>query len=105
MRPAIRALQGHARRLRPLVKAVLQDAFEKRGDRRQFVRAVVEVRDGAYQAHLTGPQGSHVLTSVARANAFLDLPAGQRSYAPGTAVDALLLEEGEAYAGRDPHRQ
>lgn len=104
VRPAIRRLQGHSRLERPRIKVRLAGDFDKKGDRRQFVRARVHAEDGAFEATLTGPQGSHVLTSVARGNALLDLAPGPRRYAAGEWVPALFIDEGEAYAGRDPHR-
>ena len=82
----------------------LSHLLEKRMERRQFVRAWVHVEDGRYVACSTGPQGSHVLTSVARGNALLDLPSGAHRFEAGTLVSALLFEEGEAYAGRDLDR-
>jgi molybdopterin molybdotransferase len=103
VRPAIRRLAGHTQLLRPRVLARLAQSLEKRGDRRQFHRAWVHVEAGSYIATSTGPQGSHVLTSVARGNALMDLPEGPRSYAAGELVEVILLEEGESYAGRDPH--
>jgi molybdopterin molybdotransferase len=105
VRPAIRRMQGHARIQRPRVAVKLTSAIEKRMERRQFVRAWVQVEDGGYVAASTGPQGSHVLTSVARGNALLDLPAGPQRFEPGTWVKALLLEEGEAYASGNHHGQ
>ncbi|MDB5096813.1 MAG: molybdopterin molybdenumtransferase MoeA [Cyanobacteria bacterium RYN_339] len=104
VRPAVRRMQGHARVQRPRLTVRLSHLLEKRMERRQFVRAWVHVEDGAYQACSTGPQGSHVLTSVARGNALLDLPPGAHRFEAGTLVQAILLEEGEAYAGRHPDR-
>jgi molybdopterin molybdotransferase len=104
VRPAVRRLQGHARVQRPRVAVTLTHALEKRMERRQFVRAWVHVEEGRYVACSTGPQGSHVLTSVARGNALLDLPAGAHRFEAGAQVPALLFEEGEAYAGRDLDR-
>jgi molybdopterin molybdotransferase len=104
VRPAVRRMQGHARVQRPRVQVRLAHLLEKRMERRQFVRAWVHVEDGAYVASSTGPQGSHVLTSVARGNALLDLPPGAHRFEAGTPVPAILFEEGEAYAGRDLDR-
>jgi len=42
-------------------------------------------------APLTGPQGSGILTSMARANALLDIPAETSSMPAGSTVRAILL--------------
>jgi len=44
-------------------------------------------------ARLTGPQGSGLLTSMARANALLVVPADRTVVAAGETVHALLLSE------------
>jgi molybdopterin molybdotransferase len=47
--------------------------------------------DGSLEARLTGPQGSGLLTSMARANAFVVVPEDMTVVEPGTQLDALLL--------------
>ena len=59
--------------------------------RESYLRAVVEDRDGALSAHLTGHQGSGNLLSLVQANALLIIPAGVKSLAIGAQVDAWLL--------------
>ncbi len=49
--------------------------------------------DGALTARLTGPQGSGVLTSMARANALLVIPEDRPHVYAGESVHALLLGE------------
>jgi molybdopterin molybdotransferase len=56
---------------------------------RHFLRAVVDGSD----ARLTGPQGSGILTSMARANALLIVPAEMATVAVGTELDAILLDD------------
>jgi molybdopterin molybdotransferase len=66
-------------------------------DLAHFLRSVVSVRtDGRRTARLTGPQGSGVLTSVARADALVVVPRGRRDVAAGESVQAIPLgPEGE----------
>ena len=56
---------------------------------RHFLRAIVE--EGG--ARLTGPQGSGILTSMARANALLIVPAEISSVFVGTELQALILDD------------
>jgi len=62
---------------------------------RHFLRAVVEPQgpDGALTGRLTGPQGSGILTSMARANALLIVPEDRPTVAAGETLAALLLDD------------
>jgi molybdopterin molybdotransferase len=93
VRPALRALQGHQRLHRPQFKATLLQPITKQQPRRQYLRAVVDSEGGSFNVMLTGPQGSHQLTSVARANALLVLGEGERRYMPGDRVPFWFLDE------------
>jgi molybdopterin molybdotransferase len=87
VRPALRALQGAdpaARRIRmPLAHGVPRTA-----GRDELVR--VSFVDDA--AALTGPQGSHVLTSMLAADGLARIPAGEGELAAGALVDVELLQ-------------
>jgi molybdopterin molybdotransferase len=58
-----------------------------------FLRAIVTEGPDGLSARLTGPQGSGILTSMAKANALLILPAERDDVAPGEELDAMLLDE------------
>jgi molybdopterin molybdotransferase len=61
---------------------------------RHFLRAVVtEDADGSRTARLAGPQGSGILTSMARANALLIVPENKPKVAQGERLAAILLED------------
>jgi molybdopterin molybdotransferase len=49
--------------------------------------------DGVPTARLTGPQGSGILTSMARANALLVVPEDRPSVAAGDTLNALVLDD------------
>jgi molybdopterin molybdotransferase len=93
-RPALRKMQGFAQVLRPVVQVRLLDSILDTSDRRHYVRAHVEVRDGAFVAKTTGPQGSHILTSMLGANALLIIPEHSQPVQAGEMVQAMLLVEG-----------
>src|SRR5438034_458464 len=52
-----------------------------------------EPPDGALTARLTGPQGSGILTSMARANALLIVPEDRPAVPAGTTLHALLFDD------------
>jgi len=96
VRPAIRRLLGHPLLFRRTVPVVVQEPITLGPKLRHYLRAVVHPgeRTGApLEARLTGPQGSGILTSMARANALLIVPADMPSVAAGTTLDALVLDD------------
>lgn len=91
-RPAILKMAGHTRLERPQVMVVLQEAIESDG-RESYIRAVVSpAAGGGYQAVTTGGQGSHLMTSLVRANALLIVPEGVRQVPAGTRLEAMMLD-------------
>ena len=89
VRPAIRRLQGHALPFRRTVRVVVREPITLGPKLRHYLRAIVDGRD----ARLTGPQGSGILTSMARANALLIVPADMPAVAAGTELEALILDD------------
>jgi molybdopterin molybdotransferase len=94
VRPALTRLGGRSTesgaKFRTRMRVRLAEPVESDG-RESYLRAVVEDRDGALSAHLTGHQGSGNLLSLVQANALLIIPAGVKSLAIGAQVDAWLL--------------
>lgn len=90
-RPAILKLAGHTRLERPQVEVTLQEEIHSDG-RESYVRAVVTRAPDGYTAVTTGSQGSHVMTSLVKANALLIVPEGVTYVAPGEQVTALMLD-------------
>jgi molybdopterin molybdotransferase len=66
--PALRALQGRRERGEPL-HAALDEGYEKAPGRVHALRCRLERGAGGWRARLTGPQGSHVLSSMLDAEA------------------------------------
>lgn len=89
VRPAIRRMQGHALPFRGTIRVTVREPITLGPRLRHYLRAIVDGVD----ARLTGPQGSGILTSMARANALLIVPADMPTVAPGTELDALLLDD------------
>ena len=94
-RPAILKMMGKRNLTRPSVTAVMESPIKNDDNRRIFARVIVSRREGKYFARLTGPQGSGVLTSMAKANGLAVIPETTKELKPGTTVDVMLLGWGE----------
>ena len=90
-RPALRALQGADPRPRT-GSAVLDEPLRRNPRREQAVRCALTVGDDGWHARSTGPQGSHVLTSMLGADALAMVPRGDGELEAGKRVDVELLD-------------
>ena len=90
VRPALRALQGHAQLDRPRVPVRASRAVESRAGRTDFVRASLAWRDGVLWAEPVGAQVSGHLVPQSRAHALLVVPEGAERLAEGDAATALV---------------
>jgi molybdopterin molybdotransferase len=93
VRPALARLAGEAEPGGRRVLARLEAPLARDARREQAVRVRVEVRDGGLHAAPTGPQGSHILTSMLHADALALVPRGQGELAAGELVELELLRE------------
>ena len=87
-RPALLRWQGAARVELPAMSGVLAEPLANRGDRRHFLRVIVDEQGGVRSA---GAQASHFLSSLARANGLVEVPPAT-TLAEGTRVQVLRLE-------------
>ncbi len=94
-RPAILKMMGKTNLSKPSVWAVLENSAENTDGRRVFARAIVRKEDDRYLARLTGPQGSGILTSLARANGLAIVPEDVERLNAGDAVRVLMLDWSE----------
>ena len=101
-RPAIRKMQGHRLLFRRPVDVRLAETVTIAAPLTHFLRAVVAHAGGEYTARLTGPQGSGLLTSMARANALLVIPPDKTRAERGELVQAMLLREDVGYVAEAP---
>lgn len=90
-RPALLKLQGRDGYVRPTIQAMFTGSLTDRADRRQYVRVRVEQRGREFLAHLTGEQGSGVLTSMMYADGLMIVPEGMTHVEPGTELPVLML--------------
>lgn len=89
-RPLLRALQG-APAAAQRSTAILGGPIRANAERDQAVRCRLSVEDDGWHAQPTGPQGSHVISSMIGAGALAIVPAGERDCAPGDRVAIELL--------------
>jgi molybdopterin molybdotransferase len=89
-RPALLMLAGEHPDIRRTV-AWLADPVAQEPRRTQLARCTLELRDDGWWAHTTGPQGSHVLTSMLAAEAFAVIPSGEGTLEAGARIAIELL--------------
>jgi molybdopterin molybdotransferase len=90
-RAAILKLAGHQQLNRPQINVKMQEEIHSDG-RESYIRAVVEKQGDGYIATTTGGQGSHMMTSLVKANALLIVPEGVRYVAAGENLVAWMMD-------------
>lgn len=90
-RPAIEAMLGRTAEPRERIRATLAERYEKLPGRLHAVRCTLELREDGWQARPTGPQGSHVLTSMLGAEALAMIEADRGDVEAGETVEVERL--------------
>jgi molybdopterin molybdotransferase len=90
VRPALRALQGATEPSRATT-AILDEDVAKRPGRLHALRCHADLREDGWHVRPTGPQGSHVLTSMLGADALAMLPEDSDGARAGERVVIELL--------------
>ncbi|MCP4418419.1 MAG: molybdopterin molybdotransferase MoeA [Chloroflexi bacterium] len=90
-RAAILKMTGHKRLDRPTVTVTVQDEIHSDG-RESYIRAIVSRNEEGYVATLTGDQGSHIMTSLVKANALLIVPEGVRYLPSKSQLAAWMID-------------
>jgi molybdopterin molybdotransferase len=104
VRPTMRRLLGHRLPYRRTVPVRVAEPITLGPKLRHFLRVVVQgdgpreggkggEGGGTLSARLTGPPGSGILTSMARANGLLIVPEDRPAVAAGETLAALLLDD------------
>jgi molybdopterin molybdotransferase len=96
VRPAIRRMLGVEPIHRPTVRARLAAPLTSPPGKRTFARARMTVEDGTYVVTPVGGSGSHLIASLAQANAFAVVPESVTSVDAGEVVTTMLLERRQA---------
>ncbi|WP_370189834.1 gephyrin-like molybdotransferase Glp [Aeromicrobium sp.] len=90
--PAIRRLMGLTPYRRPMVHAVLTQDIASVPGRRQYVRGVFEVTHRGAKVTPLGGHGSHLLGSLAQANALIVVGEDETALNLGDTVRTLVLD-------------
>jgi molybdopterin molybdotransferase len=90
-RPLIRKQHGETKIFRRSLDVRMLDDITLAAPLTHFFRGIVEWRADGAVARLTGPQGSGLLTSMARANALLVVPPERQVVHAGEMLRAILL--------------
>ena len=94
VRPAIRKLRGERLLFRRVFDVRLAEPLTIQAPLMHFLRAIVSTDErGELVAHLTGPQGSGLLTSMSLANALVVVPPDRASIAAGEHTKAILFAD------------
>jgi molybdopterin molybdotransferase len=96
-RPAIFKMMGRNNLSKSNITAIMEDSVGNKDGRRIFTRVVVARKDSKYFAHITGPQGSGILTSMSKANGLAIIPENTREVKPGTPVEVMMLDWDEVH--------
>jgi len=92
VRPALRRMLGVEPINRPTVRARLTAPVSSPPGKRGFARAQMRVEEGTYTVTPVGGSGSHLIASLAQANALVVVPEEATSLDTGDVVTTMLLE-------------
>jgi molybdopterin molybdotransferase len=92
VRPALRRMIGVEPLSRPVVRARVSEPLRSPAGRRSYLRAFLSVEQGAYVVRPVGHPGSHLIASLAAANALIVVPEGVSEVAAQAAVSVVMLE-------------
>jgi molybdopterin molybdotransferase len=91
-RPAILKMMGKNNFTKPSIKAIIENNVIDTDGRRIYARVMVTKREGKYYARLTGPQGSGILISMAKANGLAIIPENSEGVKAGDIVQVQMLD-------------
>ena len=96
VRPALLLCMGARALFRPRVPGRLTAAVRTDPERTVFLRVAATYRAGWWEGAPSGGQGSHMLSALARADAFAVVPAGVGDLAAGAEVELEMFRWPEA---------
>ena len=96
VRPALRRMLGVEPISRPTVRARLTEPLTSPPGKRTFARGRLSVDGGTYSVTPIGGSGSHLIASLAAANALVVVPENATELEAGTTVSVMLLERRQA---------
>jgi molybdopterin molybdotransferase len=95
VRPALRRMLGRDDCFTPTVRVRAAADIRSKPGLVHFLRVALHREDGEWRARLTGPQGSGILTSMARADALIVVPLDSDGVPAGAEATAVLLHSAD----------
>ena len=92
VRPALLKMAGAREIFRFHLPAIFREGFKKKKGLRYFLRVVLENKNGALYASLTGAQGSGILKSMVLANGIMELPEELENLRQGDTAQVTYLD-------------
>ena len=92
VRPSILKLKGLTQLEKPSIQAILKSPIKNEDGRRMYVRVLVKKEGVHYYAEATGNQGSHVLTSMAKANGLAICPENVLEIDSGQKIEVQMID-------------
>jgi molybdopterin molybdotransferase len=92
VRPSILKLKGLTQLEKPSIQAILKSPIKNEDGRRMYVRVLVKKEGVHYYAEATGNQGSHVLTSMAKANGLAICPENVLEIDSGQTIEVQMID-------------
>ena len=94
VQPSIKLLEGEKSDNALTLTAKCLAKLKKRPGRKDFQRGIVRTdENNTLVVDTTGIQGSHMLSSMSKANCFIVLPADAGNIEPGTEVEVQLFSD------------
>jgi len=93
VQPALQCMMGQSPQAALRLTAICEADLRKRPGRQEFQRGQLYRENGKLKVYPTGAQGSHILTSMSKANCFIVLPQDSSGIATGETVEVELFAE------------
>ncbi len=97
-RPAVRKMLGYRTWRLPTVQARLAEPIQRKDGRRHYLRVQLAEGEHGPVAHLTGDQGSGILSSMVVADGLAVIPETCTHLPAGSPVEIILLHPGEYWS-------
>jgi len=86
-------MSGNKKIFNPVINAKLLEGYNrKKGERLEFIRVSVELREDGFYARPFGKQGSNILTGMLFAHGFGVVDVGVKELKQGDIIKVILID-------------